>query len=258
MQLGPNSTTADADWQRILILLHHSGDHSQRLTKTDMNTDDLPSCWQAALQSEFQSTEFQKLTEFVAVERTTADVFPAAEDVFTALKLTPLDQVRVLILGQDPYHNDGQAHGLSFSVRKGIKLPPSLRNIYKELEDDLGISPTDHGYLVRWAEQGVLMLNTVLTVRAHEPNSHKKQGWETLTTKIIQCVNALPAVAFVLWGKPAEKSAADLIDDRHLTIKTAHPSPLSARRGFFGSKPFSKVNNFLAANRQPQIDWNVD
>lgn len=222
-----------------------------------MNTDDLPNCWQSALQPEFQSDYFQKLQKFVTAERAAATVFPPEDEVFTALKLTPLNQVKVLILGQDPYHNDGQAHGLSFSVQKGVKVPPSLRNIYKELKDDLGISPALHGHLVHWAKQGVLMLNTVLTVRAHEPNSHKKKGWEAFTTKIIQCVNEQPSVAFVLWGKPAEKKA-ELISPHHLIIKTAHPSPLSARRGFIGSKPFSKINNFLAANNLSTIDWKID
>ena len=222
-----------------------------------MNTADIPESWQSALQPELQSDNFRNLSNFVAAERAAATVFPPENEVFTALNLTPLDQVKVLILGQDPYHNDGQAHGLSFSVQKGVKLPPSLRNIYKELEQDLGIPAADHGYLAKWASQGVLMLNTVLTVRAHEPNSHKKQGWEAFTTKIIQCVNEQPAVAFVLWGKPAERKA-ELIDSRHLTIKTAHPSPLSARRGFFGSKPFSKINTFLATHHQSTINWDVN
>lgn len=222
-----------------------------------MNIDDLPPCWQSAMADKFDSAEFTELSKFVAEERSAGQVFPPEDEVFTALKLTPLADVRVLILGQDPYHDDGQAHGLSFSVPKGIKLPPSLRNIYKELESDIGLPPADHGFLSNWAKQGVLMLNTVLTVRAHEANSHQKRGWESFTTSIIEQVNKQPTVAFVLWGKPAQKKES-LIDDRHLVIKTAHPSPLSAYRGFFDSKPFSQINLFLATNGLAEINWDVD
>ena len=221
-----------------------------------MNIHQLPTCWQEALQYEFAADYFQTLQQFVNQQRQEASVFPAEDDVFNALKLTPLNEVRVLILGQDPYHDDGQAHGLSFSVQKGIKVPPSLLNIYKELETDLGIAPASHGHLESWATQGVLLLNTVLTVRAHEANSHKKRGWETFTTKVIECVNKQASVAFVLWGKPAQTKST-LIDKRHLLIESAHPSPLSARRGFFGSKPFSTINQFLKANGQPVIEWQL-
>lgn len=217
--------------------------------------DQLPTCWRAALAAEFEKPYFHQLQTFVAEQRAAHEIFPPAADVFTALRLTPLDNVKALILGQDPYHDDGQAHGLSFSVQRGIKIPPSLRNIFKERESDLGIPPADHGYLKAWAEQGVLMLNTVLTVRAHEANSHKKQGWEEFTTKIIEVVNERAAVAFVLWGKPAQKKAT-LIDERHLTVESAHPSPLSARRGFFGSQPFSKINVYLTEHGQAEINWN--
>jgi len=216
--------------------------------------DSLPTCWQTALADEFEAPYFRKLQTYIAQERAKHVVFPPEAEVLTALGLTPLDRVKVLILGQDPYHDDGQAHGLSFSVRRGIKIPPSLRNIFKERESDLGIPPTDHGCLEKWAQQGVLMLNTVLTVRAHEANSHRKQGWEEFTTRILEIVNQRPAVAFVLWGKPAQ-TKKPLIADRHLIIESPHPSPLSARRGFFGSQPFSKINEYLIANGQSEIDW---
>ncbi len=222
-----------------------------------MNIQQLPNCWLGALRDEFSAEYFVQLQQFIAEQRRDATIFPAEEDVFNALRLTPLKKVRVLILGQDPYHDDGQAHGLSFSVQKGVKLPPSLRNIYKELESDLGIAAASHGHLESWARQGVLLLNTVLTVRAHEANSHQKRGWETFTTRVIECVNQQPSVAFVLWGKPAQTKSS-LIDKRHLVIKSAHPSPLSARRGFFGSKPFSKINQFLTESNEPPIDWRVD
>ncbi|MEZ6122696.1 MAG: uracil-DNA glycosylase [Planctomycetaceae bacterium] len=163
-----------------------------------------------------------------------------------------------MILGRDPYHDTGQAHGLSFSVRPGVRLPPSLRNIYKELQSDLGISPASHGCLIRWAEQGVLLLNTVLTVRAHQPNSHQNQGWEQLTSRVIEVVNQQPAVAFVLWGRSAQQKAGLLDSTRHLVIQSAHPSPLSARNGFFGSRPFSQINQFMTDNGMPEIDWAVE
>jgi len=218
--------------------------------------ESIPSAWQPVLADEFSQPYFQRLQAFVDEERRQHQVFPATEDVFSALSLTDPDSVKVLILGQDPYHDDGQAHGLSFSVRRGTKLPPSLRNIYKERETDLGIPPTSHGCLEDWAAQGVLMLNAVLTVRAHEANSHRKQGWEEFTTRVIECANERPAVAFVLWGKPAQQKAS-LIDERHLVIQTAHPSPLSARRGFFGSRPFSRINEYLVVNGQTPVDWQL-
>lgn len=222
-----------------------------------MNLNALPECWRETLKDELASPDFRALQQFVSCERDAGPVFPPTDDVFAALTMTPLRSVRVLILGQDPYHDGGQAHGLSFSVRHDIKVPPSLRNIYKELESDLQIPAPKHGCLESWAQQGVLLLNTVLTVRAHEPNSHRKRGWEEFTTRVIECVNELPSVAFVLWGKPAQKKAG-LIHDRHLLIQSPHPSPLSARRGFFGSRPFSQINDFLMAKAQPAIDWRLD
>lgn len=221
-----------------------------------MQIETMPQCWQEALADQLSAEYFAELTQFVNDERQAHEIFPAAEDVFRALSHTPLNSVRVLILGQDPYHGDGQAHGLSFSVKHGVKVPPSLKNIYKELHSDLGFEPVSHGCLESWAEQGVLLLNTVLTVRAHEANSHRKKGWERFTDSIIDCVNAGPDTAFVLWGKPAQKKA-ERIDSRHLLIESPHPSPLSARRGFFGSQPFSKINDWLESNGGQSIDWRL-
>jgi uracil-DNA glycosylase len=184
-------------------------------------------------------------------------VFPADDDVFSALRLTRYADVRVVILGQDPYHGPGQAHGLSFSVRPGVAVPPSLRNIYKELHDDLGIEHPGHGNLEAWARNGVLLLNSVLTVRAHDAGSHRKQGWETLTDRIIQVVSEkLEPVVFILWGNFA-RSKAPLIADHHHIIESPHPSPLSASRGFFGTKPFSRANDALAASSREPIDWSL-
>lgn len=219
-----------------------------------MDIDDLPKCWHAALATDFATPRFQQLRSFVEQERREHAVFPSPGDVFHAFQRTPLHQVRVLILGQDPYHDLGQAHGLSFSVPPGVKTPPSLRNIFRELRDDLGMEPAEHGCLESWADQGVLLLNTVLTVRAHEPHSHRRRGWEEFTDRVIASVNERPSVAFVLWGRPAQQKS-QLIDDRHLVIESAHPSPLSARRGFFGSRPFSKINSFLIQNGVQPIDW---
>ncbi len=213
--------------------------------------------WLEPLNSEFALPYFAKLQSFVDDERKKHSVFPPENDVFSSLQLTPLDNVRVLILGQDPYHDDGQAQGLSFSVRRGVKIPPSLRNIFKELQSDLRIVPAEHGCLEAWAKQGVLLLNTVLTVRAHEPNSHQNKGWEQFTTRVIEHVNQRPHVAFVLWGKPAQQKRG-LLDDRHLVIESAHPSPLSAHRGFFGSRPFSRINEFLESTGEKPIDWRLD
>lgn len=218
--------------------------------------DDLPPCWQRALAREFSAAYFSRLRAFVAAERASGTVYPPAEDVFNALRMTPLDQVRVVIIGQDPYHDAGQAHGLSFSVRPGVRPPPSLRNIFKELETDIGPMPTSGGCLDAWARQGVLLLNTVLTVRAHEAHSHRNQGWEAFTDSVIDCADAGPARVFVLWGKPAQKKAAR-ISAHHLVIESAHPSPLSAHRGFFGSRPFSRINAFLAEQGDAGINWQL-
>lgn len=218
----------------------------------------LPAAWLNALEPEIAKPYYRDLQQFVAEERAKGLVFPPEADVFNALTLTPLDQVRVLILGQDPYHDDGQAHGLCFSVRPGVKPPPSLKNIFRELRDDLACKEPNHGCLVSWAQQGVLLLNTVLTVRAHEAASHQKKGWENFTDTVIRAVSAKrKPVAFVLWGAHAQKKR-ELIDaGRHFIVQSAHPSPLSARNGFFGSRPFSKINAFLREQGFPEIDWQL-
>lgn len=218
---------------------------------------DLPASWRGALSGELEKPYFKKLAEFVDSERAGQQIFPSEDDVFNAFKLTPYDQVKVLLLGQDPYHDDGQAHGLCFSVLPGVTPPPSLANMYKEAKEDVpGFVVPPHGYLARWAEQGVLMLNAVLTVRAHKPNSHKGKGWETFTDAVIKTVNdGLTGVVFVLWGGYAQKKEKLIKAGRHTILKAAHPSPLSARNGFFGSKPYSSINAALAAHGKPQIDW---
>lgn len=216
----------------------------------------IPKSWQPAIGEETRQPYFHALAEFVDRERSEATVFPPDDEVYSALELTPYDRVKVLLLGQDPYHDDGQAHGLCFSVRPGIKPPPSLVNIFKELKGDTGCAIPNNGYLVPWARQGVLMLNTVLTVRAHEPNSHRNRGWEKLTDQIIRKVNELDhGVVFVLWGGFAQKKRALIDETRHVVIQSAHPSPLSARNGFFGSHPFSGVNAALKAWGEKEIDW---
>lgn len=221
----------------------------------DINLN-FPASWRAVVGDEFAKTYFREMQAFVETERRRHCVFPAAENVYRAFELTPLSDVRVVILGQDPYHDDGQAHGLSFSVRPGVKPPPSLRNIFKELHSDLGTAQARHGCLDAWARQGVLLLNTVLTVRAHEAHSHRGRGWEEFTSRMIQAINQQPAVAFVLWGKPAQEIAGTL-DKRHLVIESPHPSPLSAYRGFFGSRPFSRINSFLKQTGQAEIQWEL-
>jgi uracil-DNA glycosylase len=194
----------------------------------------------------------------LAEERRTHTVFPPESEVFNALATTPYEGVNVLLLGQDPYHDDNQAHGLCFSVRPGIKPPPSLVNMFKELRDDLGCRIPNNGYLKHWAEQGILMLNAVLTVRAHEPNSHKNKGWEQFTDAILRSVSAKSdPVVFVLWGGYAAKKLALIDTQRHIVIQSAHPSPLSARNGFFGSRPFSRINAQLRAIGKPEIDWQI-
>lgn len=220
--------------------------------------DCIPGPWRPILEGECDKAYFKRLEEFVADERAKFTVFPPEEDVFSALKFTPYEDVNVLLLGQDPYHDDNQAHGLCFSVRPGIKTPPSLVNMYKELKGDLGVEPPNHGYLVDWAKQGMLMLNAVLTVRAHTPNSHKDKGWETFTDAIIRKVNEKDSpVVFVLWGAYAQKKVKLIDSSRHAIIQNAHPSPLSAKNGFFGSKCFSAINQALKGAGKPEIDWQL-
>lgn len=218
----------------------------------------LPPSWQNALAGEFQKPYWAKLQQFVEGERAQYEVYPPADQVYSALQLTPLESANVFLLGQDPYHNAGQAHGLCFSVRPGVDAPPSLVNIYKELREDVGCRIPNNGFLVPWAAQGMLMLNAVLTVRAHEANSHKGKGWETFTDAVIKAVNARPdPVVFVLWGGYAQKKLPLIDGSRHTIIQSAHPSPLSARSGFFGSRPFSQINAALHQNGKPEIDWQI-
>jgi uracil-DNA glycosylase len=219
---------------------------------------DIPDEWLRLVSDELHKPYFSKLEQFVDAERKAYTVFPPEQDVFNALKYTPYEQVNVLLLGQDPYHDDNQAHGLCFSVRPGIKPPPSLMNMFKELHDDVGFRIPNNGYLVPWATQGILMLNAVLTVRAHTPNSHKNHGWETFTDVIIKQVNAKESpVVFVLWGGYAQKKLPLIDTTRHTVVQAAHPSPLSARSGFFGSRPFSQINQALKKAGKPEIDWEL-
>ncbi len=210
------------------------------------------------LGDELEKPYLKACAAFLEAERAAHEVFPPADEVFTAFALTPYERVNVVLLGQDPYHDNGQAHGLCFSVKPGIKPPPSLANMYKELATDLGIAPVSHGYLTPWAEQGMLMLNAVLTVRAHEPNSHKDQGWEKFTDAVIKKVNEKSdRVIFVLWGGYAKKKAKLVDRTRHAVLEGTHPSPLSANTGFFGSKPFSEINRLLREGGKPEIDWQL-
>jgi len=221
---------------------------------------DLPQSWRDAIGSEFDKPYFKNLAKFVDDERQAfpLGIYPAANQVFAALQFTPLDEVNVLLLGQDPYPGEGMAHGLCFSVEKTVrKLPASLKNIFKELESDIGIPAPNNGYLVPWAQQGVLMLNTILTLRAGEPLSHKGHGWEIFTDEIIRQVSAKSdPVVFVLWGKPAQSKIKLIDTERHVIVQSAHPSPLSCR-DFFGTRPFSAINSALRAARKPEIDWGI-
>ena len=215
--------------------------------------------WLEPLKPEFRKPYYAELFKFVQNEYATRKIFPPADDIFNAFHLTPLHEVKVVILGQDPYHNDGQAHGLCFSVKPDVEIPPSLVNIYQELHDDLGCYIPNNGYLVKWAKQGVLMLNTVLTVRAHQANSHRGMGWEQFTDAAIRILNEQDRpIVFILWGSPAQKKAQMLDNPKHLILKAPHPSPLSAYRGFFGSRPFSKTNEFLVKNGLAPIDWQIE
>ena len=215
--------------------------------------------WLEPLKPEFRKPYYAELFKFVQNEYATRKIFPPADDIFNAFHLTPLHEVKVVILGQDPYHNDGQAHGLCFSVKPDVEIPPSLVNIYQELHDDLGCYIPNNGYLVKWAKQGVLMLNTVLTVRAHQANSHRGMGWEEFTDAAIRILNEQDRpMVFILWGSPAQKKAQMLNNPKHLILKAPHPSPLSAYRGFFGSRPFSKTNEFLVKNGLEPIDWQIE
>lgn len=215
--------------------------------------------WLDVLKEEFRKPYYKKLFETVNEEYKTRLIFPPADDIFNAFHLTPLHKVKVVIFGQDPYHNHGQAHGLCFSVKKGVDIPPSLVNIYQELHDDVGCNIPNNGYLVKWAKQGVLMLNTVLTVRAHMANSHRGIGWEEFTDAAIRILDEQDRpLVFILWGRPAQMKKSMLHNPRHLILEAPHPSPLSAYRGFFGSRPFSKTNAFLRENGLEEIDWQIE
>lgn len=215
--------------------------------------------WLEPLKPEFSKDYYKNLYRFVVEEYKSQVIFPPSEEIFSAFELTPLHEVKVVIIGQDPYHNVGQAHGLCFSVRPEVEIPPSLANIYKELQDDLGCYIPNNGYLVKWAKQGVLMLNTVLTVRAHQANSHQGKGWEQFTDAAIEVLDKQDRpIVFLLWGAPAGKKAAMLHNPNHLILKSPHPSPLSAYRGFFGSKPFSQTNEFLVSKGLAPIDWQIE
>jgi uracil-DNA glycosylase len=218
-------------------------------TKTD---------WNPILRAELDAPYFKDLQRFVASERAGQRIYPSPDEVFAALHLTPYEAVKVLILGQDPYHGANQAHGLCFSVRPGVPNPPSLENIFTELETDVGVKRPDHGCLDGWAHQGVLLLNATLTVRAGQAASHQGKGWERFTDAVIEAVNRKPErVVFILWGASARKKKALIDTSRHVIIESAHPSPLSARNGFFGSRPFSRANEALVAAGRPPVDWSI-
>jgi uracil-DNA glycosylase len=218
----------------------------------------LPPSWQPILAAELEKPYFRQLQQFLAEKRRQHTIFPPEPEVFAALEATAYESVNVLLLGQDPYHDVGQAHGMCFSVRPGIKPPPSLVNIFKELHHDLGCRIPNNGYLAPWARQGVLLLNAVLTVRAHEPNSHKNQGWEKFTDAIIRKVSdKADPVVFVLWGGYAKRKVSLIDATRHTIIQSAHPSPLSASSGFFGSRPFSAINRALRLAGKPEVDWQI-
>lgn len=215
--------------------------------------------WNDILEKEFDKEYYQSLRVFLNNEYSSKTIYPLPENIYAALKLTSYKDTKVVILGQDPYHEPGQAHGLAFSVNKGIDIPPSLLNIYKELKDDLGCYIPNNGYLKSWATQGVLLLNAVLTVEAHKANSHKDKGWETLTDAIIKEINKKDdPVVFILWGRNARNKKDLITNPKHLIIESAHPSPLSAYNGFFGSKPFSKTNDFLIKNNLKPINWQIE
>lgn len=215
--------------------------------------------WLLPLKPEFGKPYYKKLYYTITEEYRERQIFPPADDIFNAFAYTPLHNVKAVILGQDPYHGEGQAHGLCFSVKPDVEIPPSLVNIYKELQDDCGCRIPNHGYLTKWAEQGVLLLNTVLTVRAHQANSHRGIGWEEFTDAAIRILNEQDRpIVFILWGRPAQMKKSMLNNPKHLILEAPHPSPLSAYRGFFGSRPFSRTNKFLVQHGVEPIDWQIE
>lgn len=218
----------------------------------------LPAAWRAVLREALEAPSFQELEAFVARERAEQTIYPSEKDLFSAFRLTPYENVRAVILGQDPYHGPGQAHGLAFSVQPGVPPPPSLENIFKELRSDLKVERPRDGSLIPWAEHGVLLLNAVLTVRAGQPNSHAGHGWEAFTDAVIRAVSAKPEpVVFLLWGRYAQKKEKLIDAKRHVVLKGVHPSPLSASQGFFGSRPFSRTNEALEERGREPIDWTL-
>lgn len=218
----------------------------------------LPESWMRVVGTEFEAPYMEELRTFLREEKRQAEVYPPNADLFSAFWHTPFPAVRVVILGQDPYHGPGQAHGLSFSVRRGVRVPPSLQNIHEELEADLGFPPPDHGELTAWAERGVLLLNNCLTVRARTPNSHKGRGWERFTDRVVERLAAeREGLAFVLWGAAAAQKASTVDLSRHFVLRSAHPSPYSAANGFFGSRPFSRVNDWFQQRGEPPVDWRL-
>ncbi len=231
------------------------------MLKTIFNTifNTIEKTWHIALKNELKKPYLVQLSAFLNQEKKAGKIiYPEEKALFQALKLTPFNQVKVVILGQDPYHGPNQAQGLCFSVPKGVKIPPSLANIYKELQDDLNITPAQHGDLSAWAKQGVLLLNSVLTVEQAKPGAHQNKGWEQFTDSIIRLLNQKTRpIVFVLWGAYAQKKATMIDSTKHLVIQSAHPSPLSAYRGFFGSKPYSQINGYLVKNQQMAIDWKL-
>lgn len=215
--------------------------------------------WLKIIGNEFHSPYYKELYQFVKSEYSQNVVYPDAEDIFNAFHFTPFNKIKVVIIGQDPYHNEGQAHGLCFSVKPEVDIPPSLVNIYKELQDDMGCYIPNNGYLEKWAKQGILLMNTVLTVRAHQANSHQGKGWEKFTDAVIKAINAKDQpVVFLLWGRPAQMKKSMLNNPKHLILEAPHPSPLSAYRGFFGCKHFSKANDFLINHGLEPIDWQIE
>jgi uracil-DNA glycosylase len=220
--------------------------------------DSLTNDWFDLLRKEFEKDYYKNLMKILKVEYDEKTIYPSKTEIFSSLNLTPFENTKVVIIGQDPYHGENQAHGLSFSVKPGVKIPPSLRNIYKELHEDIGCSTPNHGSLTKWAKEGVLLLNTVLTVRAGTPNSHKDIGWEHFTNRVIETLNerALPVV-FILWGKHAQEKIKFINTTKHYIIQSPHPSPFSARRGFFNSRPFSRANMYLKDHGIEPIDWQI-
>ena len=220
---------------------------------------ELEASWLSLLQDEFDSHYMRQLRVFLREEKQNGRrVFPPGSDMFNALNSTPFDDVKVVILGQDPYHGEGQAHGLCFSVKPGVPVPPSLRNIYRELETDVGFDPPGHGFLQAWAQQGVLLLNSVLTVRANQAGSHQGKGWERFTDRIVALLSQnKEALVFLLWGSYAQKKGAMVDRNRHLVLQSVHPSPLSASRGFFGKRHFSQANNYLQSHGKPTVNWQL-